>query len=52
MENENKKDLKQLIKLEGEELRITSVDLCEIVNILRSEEKGGEQLLKKIYKKL
>ena len=42
MENENKKDLKQLIKLEGEELRITSVDLCKIVNILRSEEKGGK----------
>lgn len=42
MENENKKDLKQLIKLEGEELRITSVDLCEIVNILRREEKGGK----------
>ena len=42
MENENKKDLKQLIKLEGEELRITSVDLCEIINILRSEEKGGK----------
>ncbi len=40
MENENKKDLKQLIKLEAEELRITSVDLCEIVNILRREEKG------------
>ena len=40
MENENKKDLKQLIKFEGEELRITSIDLCEIINILRREEKG------------
>ena len=39
MENENKKGLKQLIKFEGEELRITSIDLCEIINILRREEK-------------
>lgn len=40
MDNENKKDLKQLIKFEREELRITSIDLCEIINILRREEKG------------
>lgn len=40
MDNENKKDLKQLIKFEEEELRITSIDLCEIINILRREEKG------------
>ena len=39
MENENKKGLQELIKFEGEELRITSIDLCEIINILRREEK-------------
>lgn len=40
MENEKEKDLKQLIKFEGKELRISSVDLCELINILRKEEKG------------
>ena len=38
MENE----LKQLIKLEGEKMTITSVDLCKLINILRKEEKGEE----------
>ena len=38
MENE----LKQLIKLEGEKITITSVDLCKLINILRKEEKGEE----------
>ena len=38
MENE----LKQLIKLEGEKMTITSVDLCKLINILRREEKGKE----------
>ena len=38
MENE----LKQLIKLEGEKMTITSVDLCKLINILRREEKGEE----------
>ena len=49
MENESKKDLKQLIKLEGEELRISSVDLCELINILRREERreGYTELLHK-----
>ena len=38
MENE----LKQLIKLEGEKMTITSADLCKLINILRREEKGKE----------
>ena len=35
-------ELKQLIKLEGEKITITSVDLCNLINILRKEEKGEE----------
>ena len=35
-------ELKQLIKLEGEKMTITSVDLCKLINILRKEEKGEE----------
>ena len=35
-----KNDLKQLIKLEGEKMAITSVDLCKLINALRGEEKG------------
>ena len=35
-------DLKQLIKLEGEKMTITSVDLCKLINVLRREEKGKE----------
>ena len=35
-------ELKQLIKLEGEKMTITSVDLCKLINILRREEKGEE----------
>lgn len=37
-----KNELKQLIKLEGEKMTITSVDLCKLINILRKEEKGEE----------
>lgn len=37
-----KNELKQLIKLEGEKMSITSVDLCKLINILRREEKGEE----------
>ena len=37
-----KNELKQLIKLEGEKITITSVDLCKLINILRKEEKGEE----------
>ena len=37
-----KNELKQLIKLEGEKITITSVDLCKLINILRREEKGKE----------
>ena len=33
-------ELKQLIKLEGEKMTITSMDLCKLINILRKEEKG------------
>lgn len=51
MDNEDKKGLKQLIKFEGEELRITSVDLCEIINILRREEKG-EKYTELLHKNL
>ena len=35
-----KNELKQLIKLEGEKMTITSMDLCKLINILRKEEKG------------
>ena len=35
-------ELKQLIKLEGEKMTITSMDLCKLINILRKEEKGEE----------
>ena len=35
-------ELKQLIKLEGEKMTITSMDLCKLINILRREEKGEE----------
>ena len=37
-----KNELKQLIKLEGEKMSITSIDLCKLINILRREEKGKE----------
>ena len=37
-----KNELKQLIKLEGEKMTITSMDLCNLINILRKEEKGEE----------
>ena len=37
-----KNELKQLIKLEGEKMTITSVDLCKLINVLRKEEKGEE----------
>ena len=37
-----KNELKQLIKLEGEKMTITSMDLCKLINILRREEKGKE----------
>ena len=37
-----KNELKQLIKLEGEKMIITSIDLCKLINILRREEKGKE----------
>ena len=37
-----KNELKQLIKLEGEKMTITSMDLCKLINILRKEEKGEE----------
>ena len=39
-----KNELKQLIKLEGERMTITSVDLCKLINILRREEKGEKAI--------
>lgn len=46
-----KNELKQLIKLEGEKMSITSVDLCKLINILRREEKG-EKAIELAHKKL